>query len=179
MQGAGILSEDRKEEGLALALSIADNVTLSKLKGFGPLGLVLPGRQDKAAKRWIEELGIRCRSPKQSVLSLSGGNQQRVALARLLQHDVDVFLLDEPTRGIDVAAKALIYKLIDKLATGSPAEGRKPKAVLMVSSYLPELLGVCDRIAVMCRGRLGPTHPIDQVDEHKLMLEATGQEIKC
>jgi len=179
MQGAGILSEDRKEEGLALALSIADNVTLSKLKGFGPLGLVLPSRQDKATKRWIKELGIRCRGPKQSVLSLSGGNQQRVALARLLQHDVDVFLLDEPTRGIDVAAKALIYKLIDKLASGSPAEGREPKAVLMVSSYLPELLGVCDRIAVMCRGRLGPTHSIDQVDEHKLMLEATGQEIKC
>jgi len=179
MQGAGILSEDRKEEGLALALSIADNVTLSKLRGFGPLGLVLPSRQDKAAKRWIKELGIRCRGPKQSVLSLSGGNQQRVALARLLQHDVDVFLLDEPTRGIDVAAKALIYKLIDKLASGSPTEGREPKAVLMVSSYLPELLGVCDRVAVMCRGKLGPTHPIDQVDEHKLMLEATGQEIKC
>ena len=179
MQGAGILSEDRKEEGLALALSIADNVTLSKLKGFGPLGLVLPSRQDKAAKRWIKELEIRCRSPKQSVLSLSGGNQQRVALARLLQHDVDVLLLDEPTRGIDVAAKALIYKLIDKLASGSPDEGREPKAVLMVSSYLPELLGVCDKVAVMCRGNLGSTHLIDKVDEHKLMLEATGQEIKC
>lgn len=179
MQGAGILSEDRKEEGLALALSIADNVTLSKLRGFGPLGLVLPGRQDRAARRWIKELGIRCSGPRQSVLSLSGGNQQRVALARLLQHDVDVFLLDEPTRGIDVAAKALIYKLIDELASGSPAEGREPKAVLMVSSYLPELLGVCDRVAVMCRGKLGPTHRIDQVDEHKLMLEATGQEVKC
>ncbi|MHC4371495.1 MAG: sugar ABC transporter ATP-binding protein [Planctomycetota bacterium] len=155
-QGAGILSEDRKEEGLALDLSIAENVTLSRLKGFGPLGTVLPSRQNAAAYLWIDKLGIRCRDAKQSVLSLSGGNQQRVALARLLQHDVDVLLLDEPTRGIDVAAKALIYKLIDELATGSPAEGREPKAVLMVSSYLPELLGVCDRVAVMCRGRLGP-----------------------
>ncbi len=176
-QGAGILSEDRKEEGLALALSIAENVTLSRLKGFGPLGVVLPSRQNAAADRWIEKLGIRCRDVRQSVLSLSGGNQQRVALARLLQHDVDVFLLDEPTRGIDVAAKALIYKLIDELASGSPAEGRQPKAVLMVSSYLPELLGVCDRVAVMCRGRLGPTRAIDETDEHKLMLEATGQKI--
>lgn len=176
-QGAGILSEDRKEEGLALALSIAENVTLSRLKGFGPLGMVLPSRQNAAADRWIEKLGIRCRDVRQSVLSLSGGNQQRVALARLLQHDVDVFLLDEPTRGIDVAAKALIYKLIDELATGSPAEGREPKAVLMVSSYLPELLGVCDRVAVMCRGRLGPTRPIGETDEHKLMLEATGQSV--
>ncbi len=175
MQGAGFLSEDRKEEGLALALSISENVTLSRLKGFGPLGLVLPSRQDRAAGRWIDKLGIRCRDPRQSVLSLSGGNQQRVALARLLQHDVDVLLLDEPTRGIDVAAKALIYKLIDELASGSPAEGRKPKAVLMVSSYLPELLGVCDRVAVMCRGKLGPTRRIDEIDEHKLMLEATGQ----
>jgi ribose transport system ATP-binding protein len=174
MQGTGMLSENRKEEGLAIALSIADNMTLSKLKDFGPLGLVLPSRQDKASQRWIDRLSIHCRNPRQPVASLSGGNQQRVALARLLQHDVDVFLLDEPTRGIDVAAKATIYKLIDELASGS--EGRGPKAVLMVSSYLPELLGVCDRVAVMCRGKLGPTHPIGEVNEHKLMLEATGQE---
>ena len=179
MQGAGLLSEDRKEEGLALSLSVADNITLSKLKGFGPFGLVLPGKQDKAARRWLERLDIRCLGPRQPVSSLSGGNQQKVALARLLQHDVDVLLLDEPTRGIDVAAKALVYKLINTLATGSPAERRQPKAVLMVSSYLPELMGVCDRVAVMCRGRLGPTYPIDEVNEHKLMLEATGQEINA
>jgi ribose transport system ATP-binding protein len=177
MQGAGILSEDRKEEGLALSLSVADNVTLSRLKGFGPFGLVSPSRQDKATRRWLERLDIRCLGPRQSVSSLSGGNQQKVALARLLQHDADVLLLDEPTRGIDVAAKAMIYKLIDALASGSAAEGRAPKAVLMVSSYLPELMGVCDRVAVMCRGRLGPTRRIDEVDEHKLMLEATGQEV--
>ena len=177
MQGAGFLSEDRKEEGLAVSLSVADNVTLSKLKGFGPLGLVLPSRQDKATRRWLERLDIRCLGPRQSVSSLSGGNQQKVALARLLQHDVDVLLLDEPTRGIDVAAKALVYKLINALATGSTTEGREPKAVLMVSSYLPELMGVCDRVAVMCRGRLGPTYRIDEVNEHNLMLEATGQEV--
>ncbi len=177
MQGAGLLSEDRKEEGLALSLSVADNVTLSKLKGFGPFGMVLPGSQDRATRRWLKRLDIRCLGPRQPVSSLSGGNQQKVALARLLQHDVDVLLLDEPTRGIDVAAKALVYKLINELATGSPSEGRQPKAVLMVSSYLPELMGVCDRVAVMCRGNLGPTRPIEEVDEHSLMLEATGQEV--
>jgi ribose transport system ATP-binding protein len=80
---------------------------------------------------------------------------------------VDVLLLDEPTRGIDVGAKAQIFKLIDTLA----CEG---KAVLMVSSYLPELLGTCDRIAVMCKGRLGPARPVAEVDEHRIMLEATG-----
>jgi len=172
-QGAGLLSEDRKVEGLALALTIADNVTLSRLEGFGPLGLVLPSRQRAATSRWIDRLGIRCLGPAQPVLDLSGGNQQKVAVARLLQHDVDVLLLDEPTRGIDVAAKATIYRLIDDLTRG--AQGRQPKAILMVSSYLPELLGVCDRVAVMCRGRLGPARPVEQVTEEQLMLEATGQ----
>jgi ribose transport system ATP-binding protein len=176
-QGAGLLSENRKDEGLVLSLSIADNVTLSKLTGFGPLGLVLPGEQNRASEKWIKQLDIRCQGPKQSVASLSGGNQQKIALARLLQHDVDVMLLDEPTRGIDVAAKAMIYQLIDELATGSPEQARKPRAILMVSSYLPELMGVSDRIMVMCRGKLGAAHRVDEIDEHQLMLEATGQEV--
>ena len=157
-----MLSEDRKAEGLAVDLSIADNLTLASL---GPL--VLPGRQQRQVRGWIDRLGIRCRTPTQPVRDLSGGNQQKVALARLLHHDVDVLLLDEPTRGIDVGSKAQIYQLIDELAC-------KGKAVLMVSSYLPELLGVCDRIAVMCKGRLGPVRPVDQTDEHQIMQEATA-----
>lgn len=173
-QGMGLVSEDRKTEGLALGLSIADNLTLSLLKGLGPLGLVFPSRQERASRRWIDRLGIRCRAPGQAVGSLSGGNQQKVALARLLHHGVDLLLLDEPTRGIDVGSKAQIYRLIDELATGDPVAGRKPRAVLMVSSYLPELLGVCDRIAVMCRGHLGPARPVAETDEHRIMLEATG-----
>jgi ribose transport system ATP-binding protein len=108
-------------------------------------------------------------------MELSGGNQQKVALARLLHHDVDILLLDEPTRGIDVASKAHIFKIIDELAS----KGDKAKAILMVSSYLPELLGVCDRIAVMCRGRLGPARPVSEWTEHGLMLEATGKEEKA
>ena len=97
----------------------------------------------------------------------SGGNQQKIALARLLHHDVDVLVLDEPTRGIDVASKAQIYRLVDDLAS-------RGKAVLMVSSYLPELLGLCDRIAVMQRGRLGPAQPAEGLTEHDLMMQATG-----
>jgi ribose transport system ATP-binding protein len=112
-------------------------------------------------------LSIRCRGPRQTVGSLSGGNQQKVAIGRLLHHDVDVLLLDEPTRGIDVGSKAQIYQVIDELAC-------RGRAVLMVSSYLPELLGVCDRIAVMCKGRLGPARPVEQCTEHQIMLEATG-----
>ncbi len=166
-QGMGMVSEDRKSEGLALTLSIADNTTLSRLPRRA--GFALPRRQREATQPWIEALKIKCTGPRQPVGALSGGNQQKVALARLLHHDVDVLLLDEPTRGIDVGSKAEIYRLIDDLA------GRG-KAVLMVSSYLPELLGVCDRIAVMCRGRLGPARPVGEVDERRMMAEATGAE---
>jgi len=166
-QNVGFLSEDRKVEGLALSLSLADNMTLSKLVNLGPGGLVLPSRQNTTAQRWIDRLGIRCHGPQQAVGQLSGGNQQKVAIARLLQHDVDIFLLDEPTRGIDVGSKAQIYQIIDELAT-------KGKAILMVSSYLPELLGVCDRVAVMCRGRVGEARPVAEFDQHTIMQEATG-----
>jgi ribose transport system ATP-binding protein len=166
-QGVGLVSEDRKAEGLALAMSIADNVTLSHLGGLGPAGLVLPSRQAAAATRWMTELGVKARSAEQPVSDLSGGNQQKVALARLLHHDVDVLLLDEPTRGIDVASKQQIYALIDALAS-------RGKAVLVASSHLPELLGICDRIAVMCRGILGAARPAAEWTEHTLLEEATG-----
>jgi ribose transport system ATP-binding protein len=172
-QGMGLLSEDRKNEGLALDMSIADNITLSHLEELGPMGLVLPSRQVAASQRWVDKLAVRCRSPKQPVQAMSGGNQQKVAIARMLHHDVDVWLLDEPTRGIDVASKAHIYKCIDELAVGSSEA--KPKAILVVSSYLPELLGICDRIAVMCRGRLGEAKPVSEWDEHSLMMAATGE----
>jgi ribose transport system ATP-binding protein len=161
-RGVGMVSEDRKGEGLAASLSIAENAGLSCLPRF-----IRPARQSARARRWIDRLRIRCRRPEQAVSELSGGNQQKVAIARLLEHDADVFLLDEPTRGIDVAAKAEIYRLIDELAS----EG---KAVLLVSSYLPELLGVCDRIAVMCKGSLHPARPVSEVDEHRIMIEATA-----
>jgi ribose transport system ATP-binding protein len=166
-QGVGLVSEDRKGEGLATSLSVADNLTLSKLRGLGPPGLVLPSRQREAARKWIDRLAIRTSGPQQDVRDLSGGNQQKVAIARLLYHDVDVFLLDEPTRGIDVGSKAQIYELIDKLAVSG-------KAVLMVSSYLPELFGVCDRIAVMRRGRVGAARAVGELTEHSVLMEATG-----
>ena len=157
----GYVSEDRKQEGLALSLSIADNLTLSSIGT-----IVKPSDQAVASKEWIKKLAIRCREPQQPVGNLSGGNQQKVAIARLLEHGVDVLLLDEPTRGIDVGSKAQIYKLIDELACSG-------KAILMVSSYLPELLGTCDRIAVMCKGILHPARNVPEIDEHMIMTEAT------
>jgi ribose transport system ATP-binding protein len=172
LHGMGLLSEDRKEEGLALSLDVADNVTMSKLAPFGPAGLVFPARQRGAASRWIGELAIKCAGPWQKAGELSGGNQQKIAIARLLHHDVDILVLDEPTRGIDVGSKAQIYRLIDALVADAP--GHKPRAVLMVSSYLPELLGLCDRIAVMHRGRLAEAVPAQSLSEHDLMMAVTA-----
>ena len=172
-QGMGMLSEDRTGEGLALGLTVADNVTASRLEGLGPGFIVLPSRQSAAARGWVDRLAIRCADPRQMVAELSGGNQQKVAVARLLHHDVDVLVLDEPTRGIDVASKAQIYRLLDG-AVSARGSGRPPKAALLVSSYLPELLGVCDRIAVMSRGRLGPARAAETWTEHSLLMEASG-----
>jgi ribose transport system ATP-binding protein len=161
-QGVGLVSEDRKGEGLALSLSLADNLTLTKL---GPL--TTRARRHEASRRWLEALGVRAPGgPGQSVGELSGGNQQKIAMARLLHHEADVLLLDEPTRGVDVASKAAIYQLIDDAA-------RAGKAVLLVSSYLPELFGVCDRVAVMSRGKLGVAREVSETSEHEVLTEAT------
>lgn len=170
-QGIGLLSENRKEEGLALNLSIADNVTLTCLERFGSMGTISPKKQSEATGRWIERLGIKCQSPNQPIGGLSGGNQQKAAFARLLEHDVDVLLLDEPTRGIDIAAKARIYEAINEVVT----DATRPRAVIMISSYLPELFGVCDRIAVMSQGKLTAAVPVEKITPHDVMLVATGK----
>jgi ribose transport system ATP-binding protein len=164
-QGLGLLSEDRKGEGLLLTMSIADNVLLSR--PLSRAGVVSRTLGSEVVHKLGERLALRFRSAAQPVGELSGGNQQKVALARLLHHDVDVLLLDEPTRGVDVRSKAEIYRLMGELA-------QQGKAVLFVSSYLPELLAVCDRIAVMNRGQLGEALPAAQWNEERLLQEATA-----
>ena len=166
-QGVGLLSEDRAREGLALGLSVAKNLTLSKLAPLRSRGLLSRKRERDVAARFTRELGIRARDPDQRVGDLSGGNQQKVALARLLHHDVDVLLLDEPTRGIDVRSRAEIHRVIDALC----AQG---KAVLVVSSHLEELLALSDRIAVMHKGTLGAARPAAGLSERELLREAAG-----
>ncbi len=166
-EGVGFLSENRKEEGLMLSQSLADNLTLTKASAFSRLGLISPRRQVAVAQRWIDALGVKCRDATQPIGQLSGGNQQKIALARLLEHPARIFLLDEPTRGIDVGSKAQIYRLIGDLA-------RAGKAVVVVSSYLPELLGLCDTIGVMCRGELAAVRPRSAWTEAEIMRVATG-----
>jgi ribose transport system ATP-binding protein len=163
----GLVSEDRKGEGLLLGLSISENVTLAAVGRLQRHGFLSLREERRRTAALIQRLGIRCRGPEQTVSELSGGNQQKVALARLFFHEVDLFLLDEPTRGIDVRSRAEIHSLIDDLALAG-------KSVLIVSSYLPELLSVCDRIAVMHRGVLGPLRASNECTEHALLHEATG-----
>jgi len=164
-QGVGLLSENRKEEGLALGMSISDNLTLSR--PVARFGVISRSARDRATAQLGEQVVLRYRDARQAAGDLSGGNQQKVALARLLHHDIDVFLFDEPTRGIDVGSKAEIYRLMGQLA-------QRGKSILFISSYLPELLGVCDRIAVMSRGRLSDPRPASSWSESSLLEAATA-----
>jgi ribose transport system ATP-binding protein len=166
-QGLGLLSEDRKQEGLTLGQSIADNLTYSRLSPYSRFGWLNMKQRSQAVKEWLTRLGVRCAGPNQTVGELSGGNQQKIALGRLLHQQADILLLDEPTRGVDIASKAEIYRLIGELA----AQG---KAILFVSSYLPELLGVCDRLCVMVGGRLSPVRPTLDWTAEQVMAYATG-----
>lgn len=167
VQGVGYLSEDRKGEGLTLNLSIADNVTATKFSACSKWGWLDLARQRKQTERLINALKIKTQGTRQSVGALSGGNQQKVIVARLLHQEADILLLDEPTRGIDIGSKAQVYETIAQCAA-------EKKAVLMVSSYLPELFGMCDRLAVMSRGSLSEAQPIDRWTPESVLQAAIG-----
>ena len=168
--GVGLLSENRKEEGLMLHRSLADNLTLTRFAPLARAGFINNHAQHDCTQRWMQRLDVRAQGPHQLISELSGGNQQKIAIGRLLHHEAKILLLDEPTRGIDVGSKAAIYRLMGQLA----AEG---KSILFVSSYLPELLGVCDTIGVMCRGVLSEVRPVADWTEHRIIAAAIGSEV--
>jgi ribose transport system ATP-binding protein len=169
LAGLGLVSEDRKGEGLAQRETIADNATYSRLTPYSRLGWLNLRARRTAVEDWMRRLNVKAHSAEQTVEQLSGGNQQKVALVRVLHQDADVLLLDEPTRGIDVGTKAEIYRLIASLA----AEG---KAVIFVSSYFAELLSVCDRVGVMARGQLREIRPAEQWTGSSILSCALGVE---
>jgi ribose transport system ATP-binding protein len=146
--GLVMISEDRKADGLLLTESIAANIQLPMLDrpGLGRFALARTGQARRIAETYCQNLAIRCDSTDQSVGTLSGGNQQKVVLAKWLERDGTVFLMDEPTRGIDVAARQQVYEVIRNLAKAG-------KGILVVSSDLEELIGLCDSIGVMSNGR--------------------------
>ncbi|HXE22867.1 MAG TPA: sugar ABC transporter ATP-binding protein [Rhodoferax sp.] len=149
-EGIGLVTEDRKAQGLLMGQSIQTNATLSDLRAVSHAGWLQFAKARRITQRLIEALRIRCRGPEQAVNALSGGNQQKVVFARWLHRDCRVLLLDEPTRGVDVGARADLYAELEKMTAAG-------KAVLMVSSDLRELMDVCDRIGVMSAGRLVQT----------------------
>ncbi len=164
--GVAYLSEDRKMRGLHLDLSIVENSTMANLRSYGRFMLRRSARA-AAAKSHADRLGTRYGRLSQRVASLSGGNQQKVALAKWLDTRPEILLLDEPTRGVDIGAKQEIYQLIHALA----AEGR---AILMISSEMPELIGLCHRILVMRSGRIVGALPGERATEGDIMHLAAG-----
>jgi ABC-type sugar transport system ATPase subunit len=164
--GIGLLPEDRKLEGLMMRMSVVDNSTLAILNRLQSFGFISSGRERAAVKPLFEELALKYPSYGASVDSLSGGNQQKVLLAKCLLADPDVVFLDDPTRGIDVGAKEDIYRIIEKLASSR-------KGVIFVSSELPELLRCCDRILVMREGRATATYDSAEATQEKIMASAS------
>ncbi len=166
--GLGFLTEDRKHQGLVLGLSVQENTCLPSIGALSRLGLMQPAREAEVTARRIAELRIKTPGPHQRVVNLSGGNQQKVVLAKWLTTEADVLIFDEPTRGIDVGAKVEIYQLINQLAA-------RGTAILMISSELPEVLGMSDRILVMHAGRIAGEFTAAEATPEKLLAAALGR----
>jgi ABC-type sugar transport system ATPase subunit len=166
-QKIGLLTEDRRATGYVGTMNIRENITLASFdKVFGRM-FVKPGLELKEAGEYFRRLAIKAPGLETSVLSLSGGNQQKVVLAKWLLTDVRVLILDEPTKGIDVGAKVEIYTIIERLA-------KQGVAIIMISTELPELLAMCDRFVVLFGGKVQARFERGEVNEHSYMAAATG-----
>lgn len=165
--GIAYVTEDRKEEGLVLNQSVKENLALPNLRRISRLGVIRKGKEQQLSDDQIKQLSIRTASAEQLVQYLSGGNQQKVVIGKWLATQPQVLILDEPTRGVDIGAKAEIYQLMNRLA----AEGL---AILLISSDLPEVLGMSDRILVMHEGRINGEFTRDQATQENVMTAASG-----
>ena len=164
--GIGYLSEDRKRFGLLVDKSVEENTTLSSLEKFTK-GLFIDGGKEKTvSEKYVQELKTKTPNVKQIIKKLSGGNQQKVVIAKWLVKDSEILIFDEPTRGIDVGAKEEIYLLINELAASG-------LAVVVISSELPEVIGICDRIITICEGRLTGEISKKEATQEILLAAAT------
>ncbi len=168
--GIGYLSEDRKQLGLCLGLSVSDNMVLPSLENFTGGGFVKSKKIHEAVTEYVSMINVKTPSDQTLIKSLSGGNQQKVVIAKWLMRNCDILIFDEPTRGIDVGAKNEIYKLMNRLVSEN-------KSIIMISSELPELLRMSDRIIVMCEGRVTGELKIEDADQRKIMQYATMREM--
>ena len=163
-----LITEDRQLKGLNLKASVKDNITLVNLKRFSRFGQILQFKEENlAVDAEIERLRIKTRHRNQIVRTLSGGNQQKVVLAKWLLNDPEIIILDEPTRGIDIGSKAEIYEMIGQLA-------RRAKTIIMISSELEEILGLCDRVIVLCHGRISGEFERDSFSRENIIKAAMG-----
>ena len=163
--GLALVPEDRKRDGLVPGMDVQTNISLSVLKELETGGLLRQRAESELAKKWIGDMGIRTASAKLAVRQLSGGNQQKIVLAKWLATKPNMLMLDEPTRGIDIHAKAEIYKIITALAT-------RGLGILVVSSELPEILALSDRVLVMAGGRLTANLPAGEATENNILSAA-------
>jgi rhamnose transport system ATP-binding protein len=166
--GIAFVPEDRRQQGLVMDLGIDHNVALASLRRLSKAGFIFRAAERRLAVTWAERLHLKYGRLRDTVSTLSGGNQQKVVLGKWLARSPSLLIIDEPTRGIDVGTKAEVHRIIDQLAT----EGI---AVLMISSELPEVLGVADRILVIHEGRLAGEFTRAEATEDKIMRAATGQ----
>ena len=166
--GIGFVTEDRKSEGLVLILSVKDNIMLPSVDRLSRFGVVNSHEENHSARRFVDELRIKTPNLQQNVLFLSGGNQQKVVLSKWLCCQADIFIFDEPTRGIDVGSKVEIYQLMNELT-------EKGVAIILISSELPELLGMSDRILVMHQGRVAGEFSAKDASQEKLLKCALGE----
>jgi rhamnose transport system ATP-binding protein len=166
--GIGFVPEDRRQQGLVMDLSIARNTTMTRMRALSRLGIIGSGAEDRLASEWATRLQLKFHRLQDPVRFLSGGNQQKVVLAKWLATEPKLLILDEPTRGIDVGTKAEVHRLMSELA----GQGL---AVLMISSELPEVLGMADRVLVMHEGRLTAEFSRAEADEENVIRAATGQ----
>jgi len=167
--GIGLVTEDRKQQGLVLGMVVRENTTLANLDFLSSLGFIRRGEERQVAEKYKTDLAIKTPTIEQTVHNLSGGNQQKVVLAKWLFTGSKILIFDEPTRGIDVGAKSEIYKLMNELA-------KNGVAIIMISSELPEVLGMSDRILVMHEGRLTGELSRAEATQEKIMHLATGGE---
>lgn len=165
--GIAMIPEDRKQHGVILNMSVEDNVTMPCLKGISPKGVLNPKKEDSVTNLFKNELRIKTPSIKQLVKNLSGGNQQKVVLAKWLAMNPEVIIFDEPTRGIDVGAKQEIYEIMNDLAN-------QGKAIVMISSDMEELIGMSDRIVILCKGRLAGELSKEEISQETILMKAAG-----
>ncbi|MCE9552014.1 MAG: sugar ABC transporter ATP-binding protein [Planctomycetes bacterium] len=168
--GLALVTEDRKRLGLFAQMDVGENVTVCSLGKAATCGLIGRGREDAIAAGSVKRLGVKTAGLRTAITSLSGGNQQKTIIGRWLLTEPKVLLLDDPTRGVDVGAKAELYRLIDQLC-------RQQLGVIVTSSELPELLTLCDRILVLCEGRVTGEFDRSQATEQKIMEAATMREV--